>query len=63
MVLVFGVRDYYFFFALLAAWVRAEAATLFCAAVDFGLRRIADALVATFGDVFSFLAMWVLCFG
>jgi len=28
--------------------------------VDFGLRRIADALVATFGDVFSFLAIVVV---
>jgi hypothetical protein len=47
----------YFFFPLLAAWVRAEAATLFWAGVDLGLLRILDALDATDGDVFSFLDM------
>ena len=40
--------------------MRADAATLFCADVDFGLLRIFDALDATDGDVFSFLAIVVL---
>ena len=39
------------------AWLSAEAATDFCAGVDFGLDRIFDAFEATLDDVFSFFAM------
>jgi hypothetical protein len=47
------------FFFLPGAWVSAEAATLFAAALDFGLLRILAALEATAFDVTSgFLAMW-----
>ena len=58
---VFGAGESgcYFFFPLLAAWVSADAATLFWGGVDFGLLRIFDALDATDADVFSFLAMMV----
>lgn len=37
----------------LGAWVKAEAATDFCAGVDFGLLRILPALLATDGLVCS----------
>lgn len=43
-----------YFLPLLAVCVSAEAATLFCAGVDFGLDKIALAFDATDGDVCSF---------
>jgi hypothetical protein len=49
----------YFFFALFAAWVRAEPATDFTAGGDFGLLRSFDALLATDWDVFSFAGFLV----
>ena len=49
------LNDEGYFFGRLAAWVNAEAATLFCAGVDLGLDRILLALEATDGDVFSLL--------
>lgn len=42
-----------YFLLLFAACVSADAATLFCAGVDFGLDRILLALDATDGDVCS----------
>lgn len=44
------------------ACVSADAATLFCAGVDFGLDKILLALEATVGLVFSFFAMWKLLY-
>lgn len=55
--MVIGAAAYHpvgYFLPLLAACVSAEAATLFCAGVDFGLDRIALAFDATDGDVCSF---------
>ena len=56
----------YFFFFRSGACVNADAATDFCALVDFGFRRILAAFEATLLDVFSFFAMALflsgLCF-
>ena len=49
----------YFFFGLSFAWVNAEAATLFCAGVDFGFASTFAALEATAGLVFSFFAIQI----
>ena len=48
----------YFLFFLSGACVNAEPATDFAAFELFGLRRIFDALLATFFEVFSFLAIF-----
>lgn len=48
---------YFLFFGLSLDCVSADAATLFCARVDFGLDKILLALEATAGLVFSFFAM------
>jgi hypothetical protein len=51
------VNGDYLFFLLSGACVRADPATLFCAFVDFGSRRIFAACEATFLEVLSFLAI------
>ena len=48
---------YFLFFGLSFDCVSADAATLFCAGVDFGLDKTLLALEATAGLVFSFFAM------
>lgn len=50
----------YFFFDLFAAWVKAEAATFFTAAGVFGSRKSFPAVLATFGEVFSFAGFFAV---
>ena len=47
------ISDLLFLHFLFRFWVNAEAATLFCAALDLGLLKIFDALVATREEVVS----------
>jgi hypothetical protein len=58
MMVFFNPELAYFFLCL--AWVRAEAATLFSALVDFGLLKIFPALLATLRDVCSFRCLTIM---
>lgn len=53
---------YFLPFFLFGACVNAEAATDFCALVDFGLLRTFEALDATFFDVCSLRFAMMHCF-
>tara|TARA_R110002051_G_scaffold33856_2_gene75357 strand:+ start:2783 stop:3070 length:288 start_codon:yes stop_codon:yes gene_type:complete len=53
-----GRKPYFFFLPLSGACVSADPATLLAALVDFGLFSTLEAALATFADVFSFLAMF-----